>query len=249
VNLLKFRNCVVALSLVCVLTGCSTSPVDEARDAVHKVSDEKVGDLPDDGPARERFEEAQLILRDSDGFAARGSIVAEGQVQSPDVSVDLLNDGFAGNVSVVLGEEELTVEIVRARKITWVKGPAAFWRTLGYSEEGAAVAEPKYVAFTPEAGDSMIEPYDYASIARSASALSNVALTVEGVVDFEGEEAYRYRLGEDEGASRMDVPVSGDLSSIRFVNAGEDIDAVVVFNDFGGDHEVTMPDPEDVLQP
>lgn len=198
--------------------------------------------------AEELFEEFQQLVSEVPGFEAEGVTVVEGQTQTAELTFDAGAEGFEGTVEVSDEGADLELEIIRATGLTWIKGPAAYWETLGYPPEGAEVAEGMYVVFEVAAGDAVAEPYDYAQLLDQTGSMAVSEIEVEGRVEREDRDFYRYVLGGRDDAPGLELPAEGGFDSARYISAADGLEADVHFSGFGTDEDVEPPPPDEVLR-
>lgn len=203
--------------------------------------------LADPQKAKDLFADFQDMASEVTGFKAEGSTTVQGQTQQAQVEFDAQNESFEGTVNVSGEGLDIGLEIIRANELTWVKGPAEYWQSLGYPAHGAEVAQGKYVVFEMNAGDAVADPYNYAQLLEQTTTVAMDEVTVESIQESSDADVYRYVLGEDEDSPWLELPVNGDLESARYVSASDSAEADVRFWDFGADVDVQAPPPDQVL--
>lgn len=235
----KLTNLTIAAVTALSLCACSNS--DSAVDA-HVTS----VDTDAEAEALDRFSIFKDDLKSIQSYHAQGTVKAEDGTQSTDFIFDRQADAFEGQASIESGSVDLSIELVRASSLLWIKGPKEYWESFGYD---ATPAIGKYVVFKAAQGDSIAKTYDYDRLVSTVETIGLDEVTVEGEVEQNDVEYMRYKLGEKEKSPSLDIPISGEVDSATLVSRAEGIDATVAINDFDTDVDISAPNPSDVAQP
>ncbi|WGP08069.1 hypothetical protein [Brevibacterium oceani] len=235
----KLTTFTIAAVTALSLSACSNS--DSAVDA-HVTS----VDADAEAAAMDRFSTFKDDLKSIHSYHAQGTVKAEDGTQSTDFIFDRKADAFEGQASIESGSVDLSIELVRASSLLWIKGPKEYWESFGYD---ATPAIGKYVVFKAAQGDSIAKTYDYDRLVSTVETIGLDEVTVEGEVEQNDVEYMRYKLGEKKKSTSLDIPISGEIDSATLVSRAEGIDATVAINDFDADVDISAPNPSDVAQP
>src|SRR5690606_17797216 len=108
----------VLAGAVLVLGGCQDSAVEEAPAPT-------AGTIQDAAAAQEAREQFFDAITDREMFRAEGSIEVSGTTQEVALDVDVADQASAGTISLLGADgRSLSIEIVRASGLTWIKAPA-----------------------------------------------------------------------------------------------------------------------------
>ncbi|GGC51110.1 hypothetical protein [Brevibacterium sediminis] len=234
----KLTGLTVAAATALSLCACSNS--DSAVDAHVTPVDSDA-----EATAMDRFETFKDDLRSIDSYHAQGTVKADDGTQSTDFVFDRQTDAFEGQASIKSGSVDLSIELVRASSLLWIKGPKEYWESFGYD---ATPAIGKYVVFKAAQGDSIAKTYDYDRLVSTVESIGVDEVTVEGEVEQDDLEYMRYRLGEEEKSTLLDVPATGEIDSAVLVSRAEGIDATITIDNFDTEVDISAPDPDDVAQ-
>lgn len=235
----KFTTVAIAATMALSLSACSDS--DSGADA-HVTSI----DADAETSAMDRFSTFKDDLGSITSYHAQGSVKADDGTQSTDFTFDRKSKAFEGQASIKSGSVDMSIELVRASSLLWIKGPKEYWESFGYD---ATPAIGKYVVFQAEQGDSIAKTYDYDRLVSTIETMSPDEVTVEGEVEQNDTKFTRYTLGDKEKSTLLDIPASGEVDTATLVSRADDIDATVVIDDFGTDVNISAPDPNEVNQP
>ncbi|GAA1859763.1 hypothetical protein [Brevibacterium marinum] len=229
----------VAASLLLSLSACSGSDgaVDAHVDSLSKDAESS---------AMDRFSTFKDELGGITSYHAQGSVKADDGTQSTDFIFDRKSSAFEGEASIESGSVDMTIELVRASSLLWIKGPQEYWESFGYD---ASPAIGKYVVFQAAQGDQVAKTYDYDRLVSTVETMSAGEVTVEGEVDKDGTDFIRYTLGKKDESTLIDIPAEGTMDTATLVSRADGVDATVVIDDFDTDVNIAAPDPSEVTQP
>lgn len=228
------------LSLTLLTTGCGSTP-DDGKDAdVVKLSFEE------SEAAMDRFIAFQQEFVDIDTMAARGTVEAQDGSQTVDLSFNREAETFGGEVRLRSGEFDFSIEVIRAKGLLWIKGPPEYWESQGLDGEPAI---DKFVVFEIAQGRQLADSYDYQRALAAVENVSTAEVSVNGVIEHDGSDFFRYTVERAAGDTLVDVPVDGTFESLYIVSAVEDVEAVIRFSDFGEPVEISPPPAAKVVQP
>lgn len=237
----------VLAGAVLVLGGCQDSAVEEAPAPT-------AGTIQDAAAAQEAREQFFDAITGREMFRAEGSIEVSGTTQEVALDVDVADQAYAGTISLLGADgRSLSIEIVRASGLTWIKAPAEYWVQNGYTEEGAERAVGKYIVFEQAAGDQIAEAYDYPRIIRSLRDVPRQELDALGPVECADEVCQAFALATVENGPVIRVPedqrcANGECALFALESQVEGARAVVEVSAREGG-PITHPDREDVLEP
>lgn len=242
------RPSTIAASLagaVLALSGCQDADVDEPSAPTATT----VQDVEAAQQAREQFFEA---ITDRETFRAEGSIDVGGATQVVALDMDVADQAFEGTIEL-LGVDggSMSIEIVRASGLTWIKAPADYWIQNGYTEEGAERAVGKYIVFEQSAGDQIAGAYDYPRIIQSLRGTPQHELDALGPVECAEGPCQAFSLESVENGPIISVPEdprceTGDCPLFALESQVEGARAVVEILP-RDDGSITHPAREDVL--
>lgn len=224
----------LALSLcACAGTGSDSAKVDPLDEAGETAAMERFSTFKDD-------------LKSITSYRATGTIDADDGTQKTDFVFDRQKDAFKGTASIDSGSLDLSIDLVRASGLLWIKGPQEYWESFGYD---ATPALGKYVVFQAAQGDQITKNYDYDRLVSTIEAMSAGEVTVDGEVEAEGSNSIRYTLGDGNKSTLLDLPAHGDIGTATLVSRAEEVDATIVIDDFDTAVDISAPDPDEVTQP
>lgn len=211
-------------------------------------ADAEVKPLDDAGnrAGMERFSAFKDDLKSLQSYHATGTVDADDGTQRTDFVFDREKSAFKGEASIDSGSLDLSIDLIRASGLLWIKGPKEYWESFGYD---ATPALGKYVVFQAAQGDQITKTYDYDRLISTVEAMSAGEVTVEGEVDINGGESIRYTLGDKERSTLLDLPAEGEINTATLVSRADDVDATIVIDEFDTTADIAAPDPEDVTQP
>ncbi|WP_298417957.1 hypothetical protein [Brevibacterium sp.] len=236
---MKHRPLVAMVSAL-MLTLCACAS-DGSADAEVKPLDAAAS-----AAAMERFSAFKDELKSLRSYHATGTVAADDGTQQTDFIFDREKSAFKGEASIDSGSLDLSIDLVRASGLLWIKGPKEYWESFGYD---ATPALGKYVVFQAAQGDQITKTYDYDRLVTTVETLSDGEVRVEGEVDSGGAESIRYTLGDKDQSPLLDLPTEGEITTATLVSRAGDVDATIVIDDFGVTADIAAPDPEDVTQP
>lgn len=232
---------VLTVAAATALSLCACSNSDSAADAHVTPVDSDA-----EATAMDRFATFKDDLRSIDSYHAQGTVKADDGTQSTNFVFDRQTDAFEGQASIKSGSVDLSIELVRASSLLWIKGPKEYWESFGYD---ATPAIGKYVVFKAAQGDSIAKTYDYDRLISTVETIGLDEVTVEGEVKRDDLEYMRYRLGEKERSTLLDIPSTGDINTATLVSRAEDIDATVDIDHFDAEVNISAPSPDEVAKP
>lgn len=230
---------VIAATIALGMSACSGSD---------SVADAPVDPLNADAEssAMDRFSTFKEDLSSITSYRAQGTMKADDGAQHTDFVFDRSASAFKGQASIKSGSVDMTIDLVRASSLLWIKGPKEYWESFGYD---ATPAIGKYVVFEAAQGDQVAKTYDYDRLVSTVETISAGEVTVEGEVDKDGTDFIRYTLGEKDKSTLLDIPATGEMDTATLVSRADDIDATIVIDDFGTEVNISAPEPSEVTQP
>ncbi|TSI14905.1 hypothetical protein [Brevibacterium aurantiacum] len=229
----------IVVTLTLTMSACSGS--DSAADAHVDQLDANA-----EAAAMDRFSTFKDDLSSITSYHAQGTLEAEDGNQYTDFVFDRSAGAFEGTASIESGSVDMTIDLIRASNLLWIKGPAEYWESFGYD---ATPAIGKYVVFQAAQGDQVAKTYDYDRLVSTVETISNGQVTVEGEVDEDGTDFIRYALGEKEKSTLLDIPATGEMGTAKLVSTTDEVDATIVIDEFGTNTDISAPAPVEVTQP
>lgn len=196
--------------------------------------------------AMDRFTEFKDSLKSITSFRAQSVIKADDGTQNTDLHFDRPKSSFSGKATIDSGSMDMSIDLVRASGLLWIKGPKEYWEAFGCD---ASPALGKYVVFQASQGDQVAKYYDVDLLVTTVERMSTGEVTVDGEIDKDGSKYLRYTLGESGKSTLLDLPSSGEIDSATLVSRADGVDATIDIDEFNKEVDVSIPASDEVAQP